>query len=186
LLLVNLLVESLCTVEGAGPPNHHDDKVDSDQQVVNKELSLCTVEGAGAEEAHDEHFLTRKVDVGLPEKGNSNSHGARPVHLIITTIKWIRTSRLSIKNSVLYSLCTVEGASAEEAHDEDLLLLPVGCGVKGSGFRVQGSGFRVQGSGFRIRGLGFARSARRAPWLAGRSRGSMRGRSAREGGRESE
>ena len=25
----------------AGPPNHHDDKVDSDQQVVNKELSLC-------------------------------------------------------------------------------------------------------------------------------------------------
>jgi len=30
---------------------------------------------------------------------NSNSHGARPVHLIITMIKWIRTSRLSIKNS---------------------------------------------------------------------------------------
>jgi len=24
----------------AGPPNHHDDKVDSDQEVVNKELSL--------------------------------------------------------------------------------------------------------------------------------------------------
>ena len=30
------------------------------------------------------------------------SHGARPVHLIIKMIKWIRTSRLSIKNS----LCT--------------------------------------------------------------------------------
>ena len=30
----------------------------------------------------------------------SNSHGARPVHLIITMIKWIRTSRLSIKNSL--------------------------------------------------------------------------------------
>ena len=29
----------------AGPPNHHDDKVDSDQQVVNKELSLLTVIG---------------------------------------------------------------------------------------------------------------------------------------------
>ena len=26
----------------------------------------------------------RKVDVRLPGKGNSNSHGARPVHLIIT------------------------------------------------------------------------------------------------------
>ena len=43
--------------------------------------------------------LSRKVDVRLPGKGNSNSHGARPVLLIITTIKWMRTSRLSIKNS---------------------------------------------------------------------------------------
>jgi len=25
----------------AGPPYHHDDNVDSDQEVVNKELSLC-------------------------------------------------------------------------------------------------------------------------------------------------
>ena len=30
----------------------------------------------------------------------SNSHGARPVHQIISVIKWIRTSRLSIKNSL--------------------------------------------------------------------------------------
>jgi len=29
---------------------------------------------------------------------------ARPVHLIITMITWIRTSRLSIKNSL--SICT--------------------------------------------------------------------------------
>jgi len=29
-----------------------------------------------------------------------HSHGARPVHLIITMIKWTRTSRLSIKNSL--------------------------------------------------------------------------------------
>ena len=28
-----------------GPPNHHDDKVDSDQQVVNKELSHCSAGG---------------------------------------------------------------------------------------------------------------------------------------------
>jgi len=33
-------------------------------------------------------------------KGHSDSPGARPVHLIITVIKWIRTSRLSIKNSL--------------------------------------------------------------------------------------
>jgi len=43
---------------------------------------------------------TRKVHVRLPGKGNSKSHGARPVHLIITMIKWIRTSRLAIKNSL--------------------------------------------------------------------------------------
>jgi len=43
--------------------------------------------------------LFRRVDVRLPGKGNSKSHGARPIHLIITTIKWIRTSRLSIQNS---------------------------------------------------------------------------------------
>ena len=42
----------------------------------------------------------RKVDVRLPGKGNSNSHGARPVHRIIMMIKWIRTSRLSIKKSL--------------------------------------------------------------------------------------
>jgi len=28
----------------------------------------------------------REVDVRLPGKGNSNSHGARPVHMIITMI----------------------------------------------------------------------------------------------------
>ena len=43
---------------------------------------------------------TRKVNIRLPGKGKSNSHGARPVHLIIMMIKWIRTSRVSIKNSV--------------------------------------------------------------------------------------
>jgi len=31
--------------------------------------------------------FTRKVDVRLPGKGNSNLYGARPVHLIITMIK---------------------------------------------------------------------------------------------------
>ena len=45
-------------------------------------------------------YQTKKVDERLPGKGNSNSHGARLVHLIITMIKWIRTSRLSRKNSL--------------------------------------------------------------------------------------
>ena len=47
--------------------------------------------------------MPRKVDVRLPGKGKSNSHGARPVHLIITLKKWIRTNRLSITSS----LCTL-------------------------------------------------------------------------------
>ena len=41
----------------------------------------------------------RKVDVSLPGKVDSSSHGVRPVHLIITMVKWIRISRLSIKKS---------------------------------------------------------------------------------------
>ena len=40
----------------------------------------------------------RKVDARLPGKGNS--HGARPVHPIITMIKWIWISRMSIKHSL--------------------------------------------------------------------------------------
>ena len=47
--------------------------------------------------------VNRNVDIRQPGKGNSNSHGARPVHQIISTIQWIRTSRLSIKNSLLVS-----------------------------------------------------------------------------------
>jgi len=54
----------------------------------------------------------RKVDARLPGKGNPNSRGARPVHLIITMIKWIRTSSLSIKNSLCGN--TWAPGSAEE------------------------------------------------------------------------
>ena len=42
----------------------------------------------------------RKVDVRLPGKGNSNSHGARPVHQIISMMKWISTSRLAIEKKL--------------------------------------------------------------------------------------
>ena len=49
---------------------------------------------------HELQPLLGKVDVRLPGKGNSNSHGARPVHLIITIIKWFRTSKLSTKYSL--------------------------------------------------------------------------------------
>jgi len=44
---------------------------------------------------------TRRVDVWLPGKENSNHLGARPVHQIIPMIKWIWTRKLSINNSLL-------------------------------------------------------------------------------------
>jgi len=45
-------------------------------------------------------FCRRKVDIRLHGKENSNSHGARPVYYNIYSMWWIRTSRLSIKNSL--------------------------------------------------------------------------------------
>jgi hypothetical protein len=41
---------------------------------------------------------TWEVDVRLPGKGNSNSHGARPVHQTISMMKWIRTRNVVKKN----------------------------------------------------------------------------------------
>ena len=61
----------------------------------------------------------RKVDLRLPGKGISNSHGARPVHQITSLIKWIRTSRLSIK----ISLCQVSSAAVRAALGMGLLTL---------------------------------------------------------------
>ena len=52
---------------------------------------------------------TRKADIRLPGKGNLNSHGARPVHQIISMTKWIRTNRLPINNS--HSLASSGGAT---------------------------------------------------------------------------
>jgi len=55
----------------------------------------------------------RKVDARLPGKGNSNSHGARPVHLIITMVKWIRTSWLTIKDSLSFVMSSNIGCPGQ-------------------------------------------------------------------------
>ena len=44
----------------------------------------------------------RQVNVRLPGREYSNSIGARPVHQIISMIKWIRTSMMPIKNSLYH------------------------------------------------------------------------------------
>ena len=46
-----------------------------------------------------ESFI-RKEDIRLPGKGNPKFHGARPVYSNHLDDKWIRTSRLAIKNSL--------------------------------------------------------------------------------------
>jgi len=48
----------------------------------------------------------RAFRVGL--RREAGPHGARPVHLIITLIKWIRTSRLSIKKSLARQVRVLE------------------------------------------------------------------------------
>ena len=84
----------------------------------------------------------------LPGKGNPKCYGARPVHQIITMIKWIQNIRLSIR----YSHMPIGLARRREAEQH----LVQGSGfrvrVQGSGCRVQGSGMRVQGSGLRVEG----------------------------------
>ena len=56
-----------------------------------------------------------KVDVRLPGKEISNGcGGARPVHLIITMIKWIRTSRLSKKNSLSLLPCSHQPSGVDQ------------------------------------------------------------------------
>ena len=88
-------------------------------RVLNKkkkgggETPWATRSKTGANCTQNPH-LRRKVDVRLPGKGNSNSHGARPVHLIITMIKWIRTSRLSIKNSTPWATRSKTGANCTQ------------------------------------------------------------------------
>ena len=57
----------------------------------------------------------QQVDIRLPVKVNSTSHGERPVHQMISMMKWIRTRTLSL------SLQEVEVATADAtARKKDL------------------------------------------------------------------
>ena len=68
------------------------------RQLINTFVKIRAVRGG--QRGRPCGACPRKVDVRLAGKGDSNSHGARPDHLIITMIEWIRTSRFSIKNSL--------------------------------------------------------------------------------------
>ena len=82
---------------------------------------------------------------------DSNSDGARPVHLIITMIKWIRTRRLSIKNSLSGLLArerTFGDARLDASVKENTGFMTFALKMA-SGFTTfvlkMASGFRVQG-----------------------------------------
>ena len=64
----------------------------------------------------------------LPGKGDLNSHGARPVHQIISLIKWTRTSRLSIKKSLSGRFAPPKLTLLLSA--AILLAVPSGCSVR--------------------------------------------------------
>ena len=74
---------------------------------------------------------TRLVDVTLPGKENPTCHRAKPVHQIISMIKWIRTCRLSIQNLLFNSTqCTVHTPGYHMAKTERLsVTLSVGVGT---------------------------------------------------------
>ena len=93
----------------------------------------------------------RRIVERILVRGKRNSK-ARPVHLIITMIKWIRTSRLSMKNSLsASSSCAVHSRALPGLR---FWVLVWGSVVPGFGFKVNGSGFRASGFGFRVSGLG--------------------------------
>ena len=84
---------------------------------------------------------SRKVDVRLPGKGNSNFHGARPVHLIITMIEWIENSRLSMNDCLpirlrAWGLDVRAGRRPGCTSGFELLFV-----AEVWGFKVQGAGF---------------------------------------------
>ena len=72
--------------------------------------------------------VSGKVDIRLPGKGNFYSHGARPVHQIISMVERIRTGRLSLKHSLsgvrsCGGGCHSDAAQAREVRDPSSLSL---------------------------------------------------------------
>ena len=96
-----------------------------------------------------------QIDVRLPGKGNSNLNGVRPVHLIITMIKWIRISRLAIENTLSGRLALQRNRLALELTNRmtDWLLKSLTCwlltdlGADSSGDGERDCGRRAAGHG---------------------------------------
>ena len=86
-----------------------------------------------------------KVDRRLPGEGNSNAHGARPVHQIISMIKCIWTSRVSIKNCLsLQCECESEPPSKDLPAEMAEMYKPIYSEDKGAPPTIDGTTSQVQ------------------------------------------
>ena len=107
--------------------------------LVFKVHRLCVSPNSRLESNKEEEEKTDRFD----GKGNSNSHGASPVHQIISMIEWIRTSRLSIKNSLSRLRLTALMASSVTGTGLSVscsrFILPISLGKKGD-IRLPGKG----------------------------------------------
>jgi len=84
----------------------------------------------------------RKVDIRLPGKRGSNSHGARPVH---QKHRWTRTSSLSIKNSLSLHVgfcCLVDTTQAVTS----VPAMPIRTTLQGAYSNLQGAYSNLQGA----------------------------------------
>ena len=78
------------------------------------------------------------------------SHGARPAHLVIMVIQWIRTSRLSINHSLSlqvpcrYSCGTTLALASRNSHEKECMRAP-GFFCKASSAILAGGTCKVTG-----------------------------------------
>ena len=74
-------------MEGLDGIDYRFEETSDGSEMIRYEAGESSAGERGAREGEEYGAgAARKVDVGLPGKGNSNSHGARPVHVFITII----------------------------------------------------------------------------------------------------
>ena len=112
------------------------------------------VQGWGCHRPHRQFVLVRpgRYILGCLEKRIKTAMAQGQSTKIISMIKWIWTSKLSIKNYLSF-LVRIWG-SGGGVQGSGLRVQGSGCRVQGTGYRVQGAGSRVQGSGCRVQGAG--------------------------------
>ena len=92
-----LIDSSLTQLKARGPAQTCNESKEEEALCQKREQGSCPTlfRHENNQTTQKVECLVRKVDARLSGKEISRSHGVKPVHLIITVIKWIRTSRLS-------------------------------------------------------------------------------------------